>query len=82
MSDSLIVQFVGYEVRPLAREYTFTVREDKTEPREFTLTIASAAFDCRRARFQDARKLAHKVPWVFHVFNDFQGESKINRIVR
>jgi hypothetical protein len=54
MSDSLIVQFVGYEVRPLAREYTFTVREDKAEPREFTLTIASAAFDCRRARFQDA----------------------------
>jgi len=54
MSDSLIVQFVGYEVLPMAREYTFTVREDKTEPREFTLIIASAAFDCRRARFQDA----------------------------
>ena len=54
MSDSLIVQFVGYEVRDLAREYTFTVREDKTEPREFTLSIENAAFDCRRARFQDA----------------------------
>jgi len=54
MSDSLIVQFVGYEVRPMVREYMFTVREDKTEPREFTLTIASAAFNCRRARFQDA----------------------------
>lgn len=54
MSNTLIVQFVGYEVRPLAREYTFTVREDKVEPREFTLAIASAAFDCHRARFQDA----------------------------
>lgn len=54
MSDTLIVQFVGYEVRPLAREYTFTVREDKTEPRQFTLTIDNAAFDGRRARFQDA----------------------------
>ena len=54
MSDSLIVQFVGYEVRPLAREYTFTVREDRTEPRHFTLTIDNAAFDGRRARFQDA----------------------------
>jgi len=54
MSDSLIVQFIGYEVRPLAREYTFTVRNDKAEPREFTLSIASAAFNCRRARFQDA----------------------------
>jgi hypothetical protein len=54
MSDGLIVQFVGYEVLPLSREYKFTVREDKVEPREFTLTIASSAFDCRRARFQDA----------------------------
>jgi hypothetical protein len=54
MSDSLIVQFVGYEVRPLAREYTFTVRESKTEPRQFTLTIDNSAFNGRRARFQDA----------------------------
>jgi len=54
MSDALIVQFVGYEVRPMAREYVFSVREDRSEPREFTVTIASAAFDCRRARFQDA----------------------------
>jgi hypothetical protein len=54
MSDSLIVQFVGYEVRPLAREYTFTVRESKSETREFTLTIANESFDHRRARFQDA----------------------------
>ena len=54
MSDSPIVQFVGYEVGPLVREYTFTVRESKTEPREFTVTISNAAFDCRRARFQDA----------------------------
>src|SRR5260370_38245889 len=54
MSDSLIVQFVGYEVSPLVREYRFTVREPKSEAREFTLTIANAAFKCRRARFQDA----------------------------
>ncbi len=54
MSDSLIVQFVGYEVSPLVREYRFSVRESKSEAREFTLTIANAAFNCRRARFQDA----------------------------
>ena len=54
MSDNLIVQFVGYEVHPLVREYRFTVRESKSEAREFTLTIANASFDCRRARFQDA----------------------------
>jgi hypothetical protein len=54
MTDSLIVQFVGYEVSPLVREYRFSVREAKSEPREFTLTIANAAFDGRRARYQDA----------------------------
>ena len=54
MTDTLIVQFVGYEVLPLVREYRFTVRESKIEDREFTLTIANASFDCRRARFQDA----------------------------
>jgi hypothetical protein len=54
MTDNLIVQFVGYEVYPLVREYRFSVRESKTEAREFTLTIANASFDSRRARFQDA----------------------------
>jgi hypothetical protein len=54
MSDSLIVQFVGYEVLTLVRAYKFSVREDKSEPREFTLSIENAAFDGRRARFQDA----------------------------
>ena len=54
MSDNLIVQFVGYEVLSLVREYKFSVRESKTEPREYTVTSANASFDSRRARFQDA----------------------------
>ena len=54
MTDNLIVQFVGYEVSSLVRQYKFSVRESKSEPREFTLTIPNASFDHRRARFQDA----------------------------
>jgi hypothetical protein len=54
MSDNLIVQFVGCEVLSLVRQYTFSVRESRNEPREFTLTIPNASFDLRRARFQDA----------------------------
>jgi hypothetical protein len=54
MSDNRIVQFVGYEAFPLVREYTFIVREPNSDEREFTLSISNAAFDCRRARFQDA----------------------------
>ena len=49
MSDTLIVQFVGYEVLSLVRQYKFSVRESRNEAREFTLTIANASFDCKRA---------------------------------
>lgn len=54
MSDNTIMQFVGFEAKALVREYTFTVREPASEPREFTLTIANEAFDSHRARYQDA----------------------------
>jgi hypothetical protein len=54
MSDSLIVQFIGYEVQSSVRAYTFSVREARNEPREFIVSIENAAFDGRRARFQDA----------------------------
>ena len=54
MSHEIIVQFLGYEVKPLVREYTFTVREASTEPREFRLTIPTAAFNERLLRIQDA----------------------------
>ncbi|MBI3670986.1 MAG: hypothetical protein HY237_14545 [Acidobacteria bacterium] len=54
MSEEIIVQFVGFQAKALVREYTFTVREQASEPREFTLTIANEAFDSHRARYQDA----------------------------
>jgi hypothetical protein len=54
VSHEIIVQFLGYQVKPQAREYTFTVREASTEPREFTLTIPAEAFNARLLRIQDA----------------------------
>ena len=54
MSDTIIVQYMGFEVQTLVRMYKFLVRETATEPREFTLAITNEAFDSRRARFQDA----------------------------
>jgi hypothetical protein len=54
MSETIFVQYVGFKAKPLVREYSFTVRESATEPRDFTLTIANEAFDSRRARYQDA----------------------------
>jgi hypothetical protein len=54
MSKDILMQFVGFSSRATAREYTFTVREASTEPREFTVTIAHEAFNAHRVRFQDA----------------------------
>jgi len=54
VSHEIIVQFLGYEVKTLVREYTFAVRESAGEPREFTLTISAKAFDERLLRIQDA----------------------------
>jgi hypothetical protein len=54
VSHEIIVQFLGYEVKTLVREYTFAVREVSSEPREFTLTIPTEAFNARLLRIQDA----------------------------
>jgi len=54
MSNEIMVQFVGFEAKVMVREYTFTVREQSTEPREFTLTIENDAFKTNRVRYQDA----------------------------
>ncbi len=54
MSKEALVQFVGFASKLRGREYTFTVRESSTEPREFTLTIANKAFNDHRVRYQDA----------------------------
>jgi len=51
---SILVQYIGFESKTLFREYTFAVRAEDTEFREYTLTIAHEAFASRRARYQDA----------------------------
>jgi hypothetical protein len=62
VSDNIIVQFVGFQAKPLAREYTFTVRERETDPREYILSIPNEAFDSHRVRYQDAPDVcSHKL---------------------
>jgi hypothetical protein len=53
MSGNILIQYVGFEAKPLVREYTFSVRE-AGQLREFTFTIPNEAFDSRRIRYQDA----------------------------
>ena len=54
MAETVVVQYLGFEVSATVRSYKFLVREADSEPREFFLAIANEAFDSHRARFQDA----------------------------
>jgi hypothetical protein len=53
MSDSVIVQYLGFRAGFEEREYTFQVREAGIE-REFTLDIPNEAFLSKRITYQDA----------------------------
>lgn len=53
MSESIIVQYLGFQAKLLAREYTFKVR-GSGEEREFTLNISNDAFLSHRVKYQDA----------------------------
>lgn len=53
MSDSIIVQYLGFQAKLLAREYTFKVR-GAGEEREYTLNISNDAFLSHRVKYQDA----------------------------
>ena len=52
MKDGIIVQYLGFQAKRLAREYSFQVREGGAD-RAFTFKIANDAFLSRRARYQD-----------------------------
>ena len=53
MSNGPMVRYVGFAVKSLVREYTFSVGDGGNQ-REFTLNIENEAFLSHRARYQDA----------------------------
>jgi hypothetical protein len=53
MSESINVQYVGFESKALVREYNFLVRQALSGTREFALTIVNEAFSSHRVRYQD-----------------------------
>jgi hypothetical protein len=53
MIDQIIVQYVGFNVKLLVREYIFAVREPSNELLEYTVTIANQAFVSHRAQSPD-----------------------------
>jgi hypothetical protein len=57
MTDLLVVQYVGFQVKALVREYTFAVREAPADALQYTLSIENEAFVSHRARYQDAPEI-------------------------
>jgi hypothetical protein len=53
MADQFIVQYVGFTAGALVREYSFMVRDESGQPREYIVSIANEAFVSHRARYQD-----------------------------
>ncbi|HTP69238.1 MAG TPA: hypothetical protein VMJ35_10080 [Dongiaceae bacterium] len=54
MSDTIVLQYVGFETKGAVREYTFTRRGSGGESSEYFVTIANDAFVAHRVRYQDA----------------------------
>jgi hypothetical protein len=57
MSETVLVQYVGFEVKGIVREYSFIVRRALNQTSKFTLTIGNESFGSRRVRFQDAAEI-------------------------
>jgi hypothetical protein len=57
MTDLIVVQYVGFQVKALVREYTFAVREAPADALHYTLSIDNEAFVSHRARYQDAPEI-------------------------
>jgi hypothetical protein len=54
---SVNVQYIGFTVKSIAREYSFRVQEAELTPQEITFTIRNEAFTSRRLSFQDAPQI-------------------------
>lgn len=53
MSETLLLQYVGFENKGPVREYAFTLRRPGGASSDYFVTIANAAFAAHRVRYQD-----------------------------
>ena len=54
MSDTVSLQYLGFESKGAVREYAFTVRGTNGIRSEYFVTISNAAFVAHQVRYQDA----------------------------
>ncbi len=57
---SVMVQYIGFQLKPRGRDYSYRVVNSKSETREFTLTISTQAFVEKHVPYQDAAGLCYQ----------------------
>jgi hypothetical protein len=57
MSDSVVLQYGGFENKETMRQYTFILRGSSGESSEYFVTIPNAAFVAHDVRYQDAPEI-------------------------
>jgi hypothetical protein len=57
VSETLFLQYVGFENKGAVREYAFTLRGPGGKSSEYFVTIANAAFVAHRVRYQDGPEI-------------------------
>ena len=56
----MVIQYIGFQLRPRGRDYSYRVVDPKSENREFILTISNQAFVERHVPYQDAAALCYQ----------------------
>jgi hypothetical protein len=57
---ALHIQYLGFELKPRGRVYSYRVVDAKSEAREFTLSISNQAFVDSNVPYQDAASLCYQ----------------------
>ncbi len=56
----IAIQYVGFELKPRGRDYSYRVVSAKSEARKFTLTISNQAFTEGQVCYQDAAAICYQ----------------------
>ncbi len=56
----MLIQYLGFELKPRGRDYSYRVVDSMSESREFTLTISNQAFAEKRVPYQDAAAVCYQ----------------------
>ena len=56
----MVIQYLGFQLKPRGREYSYRVVASQTETREFTLSISNQAFLEKHVPYQDAAGICYQ----------------------